>query len=319
VDRTGRIYVMDRQAQDVRVFGPDGRHVRTIGRRGGGPAEFQGADEIWVDDSLRLWVSDPRSLRLSAFDSAGHLIKDYPRRAPPGHVPRMIGGEASGALWDSWGVRFADAVRQQTEAVYLVHGIPADTLRFPEFAVPLWTAQRRLGSSTSIYHLPVPFSADQLLTVDPRGGVWRSVSAEYRMTRFTSAGDSVMVVMKPHHPVPVTPQERARAVARYRRDFPDPDASMDPSLIPAVRPAIRAFLIDDRGFVWVATHRDADTAGVAFDVFDPGGHYLGVVPTPVTPQRLRPRPVIRGDGLYFVSTDDLDVQYVVRVRIAGRR
>ena len=71
-------------------------------------------------------------------------------------------------------------------------------------------------------------------------------------------------------------------------------------------------------FVWVAPFAADDSAAIAFDVFDPEGRYLGAVPTPVTPQRLRPLPVVRGNALYYVTTDELDVPYVVRARIVGR-
>jgi hypothetical protein len=49
VDDAGRIYVVDRQANQVRTFEPDGRHVRTVGREGGGPGEYRNANGIgWL-------------------------------------------------------------------------------------------------------------------------------------------------------------------------------------------------------------------------------------------------------------------------------
>jgi NHL repeat len=42
LDPLGRVWVADAQMHEVRVFQPDGRHVRTLGRKGGGPAEFDG-------------------------------------------------------------------------------------------------------------------------------------------------------------------------------------------------------------------------------------------------------------------------------------
>lgn len=39
VDRTGRIYVLESQAAELRVFEPSGRHVRTFGRRGSNPGD----------------------------------------------------------------------------------------------------------------------------------------------------------------------------------------------------------------------------------------------------------------------------------------
>jgi len=50
-----------------------------------------------------------------------------------------------------------------------------------------------------------------------------------------------------------------------------------------------------------------------WDVFDPIGRYLGVVTTPGRFDRM----VIRGDEIYGRWRDELDVPYVVRLRIVG--
>jgi hypothetical protein len=48
-----------------------------------------------------------------------------------------------------------------------------------------------------------------------------------------------------------------------------------------------------------------------WDLFDPDGRYLGVV---TMPPRFARR-LILGDTIYSVWRDDLDVQYVTRLRI----
>jgi hypothetical protein len=319
VDRAGRIYVLDQQALEVRLFAPDGRYVRTIGRKGGGPGEFLGVDGLLVDDSVRLSVSDPRSGRVSIFDSTGRFLRDYPRGQPAGTLPHLVGGDETGSLWDSWPIWQPETHQERhTALVRLREDGSRDTVRLPDFTAPQWQVVRRQGTSTMIFNFPVPYGPVQLLAVDPRGGVWRAVSSEYRLTRFDAFGDSMMSVVRVHRPVPVTKRERERELGRYRHDFPDAGDRPDEASIPEVKPAMRAVLLDDRGFLWIAPYAADDSAAVAFDVFDPAGRYLGAVATPVTPPRLRPRPVIRGAALYFVTTDDLDVQYVVRLRIEGR-
>jgi len=56
-----------------------------------------------------------------------------------------------------------------------------------------------------------------------------------------------------------------------------------------------------------------DTGAPDWDVFDAAGRYLGVI---TMPRRFSPR-TIRGDRIYGVWRDDLDVQYVVRLRVVG--
>jgi hypothetical protein len=53
---------------------------------------------------------------------------------------------------------------------------------------------------------------------------------------------------------------------------------------------------------------------VAFDVFEPDGRYVGRV---LAPQglSLQPKPVIRGDTVWAIVRDELDVQRLVRFRV----
>jgi len=60
--------------------------------------------------------------------------------------------------------------------------------------------------------------------------------------------------------------------------------------------------------------RTAEQQGTFFDVFDPEGTYLGQLHTDVDVWRYA-QLIIRGDNIYTVATDELDVQYVVRIRI----
>ena len=71
-DAQGRIWVLDTQASELRLFDAEGRHVRTIGGRGEGPGQLGGVaapcafrgpgDEIWTEEPRRRW---------QRFDSAG--------------------------------------------------------------------------------------------------------------------------------------------------------------------------------------------------------------------------------------------------------
>lgn len=57
--------------------------------------------------------------------------------------------------------------------------------------------------------------------------------------------------------------------------------------------------------------------GKQVDVFDGEGRYLGRVASP-DPLPLTGQVLIRGDRLYVVVRDEIDIPYVVRYRIQGR-
>ena len=91
-------------------------------------------------------------------------------------------------------------------------------------------------------------------------------------------------------------------------------------------PAFSTFEIGYEGSLWVQPVRSPadlsdeeiqrynfveDFGASGWDVFDRSGRYLGVV---TMPPRFQPR-LFHGDEIYGVWRDDLDVQYVVRVRV----
>src|SRR5262245_60222956 len=47
-DASGRIFVLERGTQDIRVFARDGKVIRTLGRRGAGPGEMRNAEGMVI-------------------------------------------------------------------------------------------------------------------------------------------------------------------------------------------------------------------------------------------------------------------------------
>jgi hypothetical protein len=98
-DRSGNIYVLESQAQEIRVFTQDGTYRLTIGRKGSGPGELEGAFGLAWDDQGRLWVPDARNVRYVVFDSLGNLLMEYRRPLSPVY-PFLGGFDESGRLVD---------------------------------------------------------------------------------------------------------------------------------------------------------------------------------------------------------------------------
>lgn len=70
--------VLDRGAAEVALVSKDLEVVRTWGRRGGGPGEFQAPAAITVDPSGdTIWVLDAAPPRLIGFDKFGRLQRDF--------------------------------------------------------------------------------------------------------------------------------------------------------------------------------------------------------------------------------------------------
>ena len=77
-DAAGNLYVLDGQASQVVVIGPDGRLVRTVGREGQGPGEFAAASDIFVWRDGRFAVLDIRQNAYQVFGTDGELERYVP-------------------------------------------------------------------------------------------------------------------------------------------------------------------------------------------------------------------------------------------------
>jgi hypothetical protein len=88
---------------------------------------------------------------------------------------------------------------------------------------------------------------------------------------------------------------------------------LDPGRIPATRPPLHGLSLDDRGRLWVRITPPEEGTSL-YDVFDRRGRYTKTVAVPARVDRWIP-PVVHGDVLWAVVTDDRDVQHVMRARL----
>jgi hypothetical protein len=161
----------------------------------------------------------------------------------------------------------------------------------------------------------VPFYPAARAVLTPTGEFWGSTEGRPRLelARWTPAGDTSLVLTSGREPDPVTSAERDSAMAALRerhRERALSLRSLDASRVPAAKPPLYGLSLDDLGRPWVRITAPAADSTV-YDVFGGDGRwaetvYLALRVDPYIP------PVIRGDTVWAVVVDDLDVQYVVR-------
>ena len=315
VDDQGRIAVLDAQAQEIRIFGADGKHQRTFGGKGGGPGELDDANGLLLGDDGLLRVNDPSNARLSFF---------HPDTGFAGSIPLNV--SAFGWIWTAV-LDSADSIVERTWMsiggegrqalkVYDQKGRWVDTIpQAPPKAEDQSRGVYTWSRGTSNTMTTVPFWPSAVSAMDPRRAFWTKVGEgnDYVIARTTYTGDTTLIFESRRPATPVTQSERDSVIAALRKSA---GKELDWSQIPDTKPIVNQLFVADEGDIWVRV--TAPGAVTTFDVFSVDGKYKG---TAITDARVRGflSPIVRGDRFYAVVMDELDVQYVMRARIAERK
>jgi hypothetical protein len=310
-DAAGRLYVLDAQAAQVRIFEPDGTHVRSLGRQGRGPGELSQPIGFALAPDGAVWVVDPPNRRYTVWDSTGALRESVPRQNDFAMVPWPGRFDRHGRLWDV-GPGSGRAGAAPTLLRRDSPGSAAASIPLPAVPLDQFSTSKGPVASTA----PVPFSPRLEWALDPEGRVWSGATGSYRLVQWEPRGDSLRITERTAPPVPVSDAERDSAVAQLKW-FTDQGGQVDPSRVPRNKPAFAWVSTDDRGWVWVRPSVPGGTSGTPLDVFDPDGRYHGRVTLPIPMMEGMPL-VVRGDRIYTVTVSDAGVPQVVRYRIEGR-
>ncbi|MGH7129464.1 MAG: hypothetical protein ACREIV_12915, partial [Planctomycetaceae bacterium] len=73
----GRIVVSNGGSGEVRWYGADGTYLRTSGRRGDGPGEFQRPGQIIGLPADTVMIADGFGRRVTVLDPAGEFVRDF--------------------------------------------------------------------------------------------------------------------------------------------------------------------------------------------------------------------------------------------------
>lgn len=320
------IMVAQSTVSTIAVFDVEGDFVRTVGRAGPGPGEFDVLGRIgWTGDTL--WVVDYGKVHL--FDAALEFVRTLapPMPEAPRGVARMIPGSllADGSIL---GIPFSfgGAAREpvmllsQTGSVRRVlayvstqgrsldvdlgRGRPVSVADpWPDF--PLWMSAAD-GRSIIVVH---------------RRAAAESSRAEFRIVRIGLDSDTLVNTTHSYTPVPLDEADRdsvyrmlAERYAPTRRvsvTAAEEDIR-DRLLAPPFHPPVSDLLAGRDGTIWLRRGRTrADS--VVWQVFDERGEVLGRVRLPAALDV----EVAEVGRIWGVVTDSLDVPYIQVYEIGG--
>jgi hypothetical protein len=319
----GRIVIANYGTRQLRFHDSNGRFLKSVGRLGAGPGEFNwlGKALRTEGDSLIFW--DPNNARLSVFDSAGRFVRAVPLRSGQGiSFPAPIGRASDGSLIGLTG--------PLTMAVGAIRN-PVIVVRYGPDLAPIDTIAKRPGS--------------ERFTHPCRGGMCGYDAPFARSTRAVFRHDRLYVGSADRYEIEVIDLE-GRVIRSIRLARPTREVSRDEAArqrdtflgqarnpeqrrrleevyalmtVPTAMPAYQDLTVDRAGNLWVEEYRVTDDEAPSWTVFDTAGRMMGTIRTP----RALRIDEINDDFLLGVFRDSLDVEQVRMHRISkpsgGRR
>jgi len=318
----GSIAIADGGTNRIRVYDRSGRHVRDLGGPGGGPGEFAMLGGIGTAGGRAIAAWDARRKRLTHFDPDGRVIHDVAADARHGlgMVSPVVGWFADGTPVITPGVSaralraVASGERRAPEHylhVRLDGGI--DTI-----AVLRGREEFVVRQDRSLSSRPVPFGRASHGAAGG-DGFFGGESDRLEVRQWSPSGELLRVIRAAIEPRPVTPKHLARYEEEQREAAQRRNrvaamvsafsATTDPEPADVPRrktlPFFDRILVDRSGHLWVKEF-GFDSEPGRWQVFGPGGAWLGAISTPAG---LRVTD-IGPDYVLGVVTDSLGVERV---------
>jgi hypothetical protein len=286
VDDNGNFYITDSKENHIKVFDKSGRYLRTIGRPGQGPGEFDGIMGLSIVRTTgELAVNDVLQRRLSFFKTDGTFLRDL----------QLEESRNSYALLDSKGniyaaQTFVDAKTSLWEYRLVVLDHEGKLIQ---------VLAREPQSAPNKIKLFMPKS---YWTLDLSDNLIYGHSGDYEVRFFESGTRKLLKrVRKDFVTVPVSDE--------VMKKFRKPEYSAMNVEFAKEHAAFLTFFLSDTGHLFVETFEEAGNGYFIHDIFDKDGRLLARVP-------LKPRGLKISEGKYYALEEDEDgFQYVKRYTV----
>jgi hypothetical protein len=319
VDSDGGLVVADLMAADIRFFSGDGTHMRSFGRRGEGPGEFQriqklgtAADSVWVFDR-----GAQRVTWLSESSEAGELVHLVPPR------PALLQGRLSDGSWlvtplfelPPTGERLDGGIYRGRLPLlrYGADGQLSDTLLIVPGTEMVYVTE---GDETRPWGLP-PFGRRAAIAVGG-SGLFVGDQDRFEIREYDLSAHLVRIIRLPDADLTITDEEYSTMLEGRVRGVPEHLRPVVRSILSSLprasaRPAYADFMMDQAGNLWVAMLPTLDQRSLGrnlwasdWKVFAPDGSWLGTV---AVPQDFQPT-AIGDQWIVGIAVDSLGINRV---------
>jgi len=308
VDAQDNICIEDDSDMSIKVFDPQGKYLRAIGRKGSGPGEFGRIADMAALPDGRLLVTDFETRRTTLFGPDGRFLSSFQWKKffsqvhlatdSSYTVNEMVVNEEARELW----VKTLDFNGEEI--------ISFGKFSYPEF--------KMLRQGEMMFSTSVPWSPASVFAGDrKRLWLYHCLNDKYLIEVYDSQGKLFRKIDRPYSPPPVTSADIEEFEARFK-DRPDsPFAKMAKEMqLPKVKTVTDRMVVDDEGNLWVRTNEERKEGGKTFtavEIFDSEGFYVTRVWLDIFPA------IFAGQKMYRASEDEeTGIRQIKRYRVVWK-
>ena len=183
----GSIFVSDVAMNHIQMYGPDGEYLKTLGREGQGPGEFQWLWGMTIAGD-HLVVDDRGNNRFSMWTLAGEHVEDHAKPS------RLVHSSMEGLNDGTFVSRFRRQTMEDGRLVVARQSLDGrELLRFADFDIgpsvrpePDWDAYDMMRARVGLYEQP-----QAILTVGGGETVYLSPAREYQVLALSMDGTAL--------------------------------------------------------------------------------------------------------------------------------
>lgn len=289
IDDEERIYVVDYDEANVKIFDKTGTHIKTFGKKGQGPGELFRPRHIAITYKNEIMLEDNFPPRIKFYTLEGDLIESLPNKGIF-FLPRAKMDSSGHLIVPTFSYsdenRIYEIMRYDSELNFI------NTIASWPYNLP------------SVDHIN-PFGYKPWWDIDMDDKIIYGYTEKYEFIIADSEGKILKRITKEYDPVEVGTKMKKKSGEPLKKVMPQAEVSF-----PKYFPAFSNFLLDDEGRIYVQTYETVgDSDLYYFDVFDKEGKFTCKI-------KLKHRVYIFKKGkMYSVEEDEEGYQVVKRYKV----
>jgi len=276
VDKDGNIYVLDSRNHRLQVFDKNGNYLRTIGKKGQGPGEFNVPTHLQLDDETgNIFVTD-RSRTIVIFEKEGKYIdKDI-------HLAEYLDDfylDSDRCIWGKFSLPGMDIYRFIKKVTH-TGKVEKTFIEIPYNMNRIIISRTRKGNTgfTGGYFFDHGYEDDLFISKIDNHTFIYGHSKKYELVAVDKSGNTLFIIRKDESAKEITKNEKDRIKNRIKGNIRKqghfvPEISIK---FPDYMPYFFSITSDNKGRIYIRKNPVSRESNInhEYDVFNKEGLYL---------------------------------------------